>query len=171
MRRTRHGDIDLAAVVPTATPDADHRMTNPSSEDIMTEIVDFASFLQAASEQPTPQRLLFVFLKTGLPDDHDEEQARRFRAGQGGALLPVMYVDKTPDEIASFEALADEARLMGEEWQIVLVAAIAGRPGKPPTSEAADEALKSMVKTVHAGGDLSAFLAFDRGGEPVRFGG
>ncbi|MGD8709663.1 MAG: ribonucleotide reductase subunit alpha [Ectothiorhodospiraceae bacterium] len=135
----------------------------------MTEIVDFQSFLQAAAEQPDPQRLLFLFLKTGLPEDYDEQQAARYHAGQGGALLPVMYVDKTPDELSSFEALAEESRHMGEEWQIVLVAALAGNGGNPPSPEHADEAMKAMVKTVHAGGDLSAYLAFDRNGELLRF--
>lgn len=135
----------------------------------MPEIEDFESFLQVAREQPEPQRLLFLFLKAVLPEDYDEEQERRFRSGQGGALMPVMYVDKTPAEVPGFQALVEESRQMGETWQIVLVAAMAGRDGLSPSPEAADEALKAMVKTVHAGGDLSAYLAFDIEGEPVRF--
>ncbi len=135
----------------------------------MTEIIDFESFLEAARQQAEPQRLLFVFLKAVLPEDYDAEQESRFQSGEGGALLPVMYVDKTLEEVPSFHALVEESRQMGETWQLVLVAAMAGRDGRVPSSEAADDALKTMVKTVHAGGDLSAYLAFNAEGEPVRF--
>lgn len=135
----------------------------------MPVITDFRSLLQAAAGQDEPQRLLFVFVKTGLPDDHDEGQAERFRAGQGGALLPVMYVDKAPGELTTFEDLSTESQRMGEDWQMVLVAALSGRNGRSPTAGQAEEALKSMVKTIHAGGDLSSFLAFDRNGELLTF--
>ncbi|WP_435101394.1 ribonucleotide reductase subunit alpha [Arhodomonas sp. AD133] len=135
----------------------------------MTEIYSFDTLLQAAREQPEPQRLLFLFLKAGLPDDHDEAQAARFREGQGGALLPIMYVDKLLRELSTFEALVEESRQMGEDWHIMLVAAMPGRDGVPPSEGQADDALKVMVKTVHAGGDLSQYLAFDTRGKPVRF--
>ena len=135
----------------------------------MPEIVDFQSFLQVAKTQPEPQRLLFLFLKTGLPDDHDAKQAERFKAGQGGALVPLMYVDKRPEELSTFEALNQESHEMGEPWQIMLAAAMSGQGGQPPSEIQADEALKLMVKTVHGGGDLSCYLAFDPEGELLRF--
>ncbi|MCS4505483.1 hypothetical protein KBTX_02063 [wastewater metagenome] len=135
----------------------------------MNAITDFASFLQAARAQPEPQRLLFVCLRVELPEDHDEGQAARYRAGRGGALLPVMYVDRRPEEVESFEALVEESRAQGERWQILLAAALAGRDGRPPSDAETDEQLKAMVRTVHAGGDLTPYLAFDSNGEALRF--
>lgn len=135
----------------------------------MATITDFDSYIAAAHGQPEPQRLLFVFVKTVLPEDHDEGEAARFRAGQGGALLPVMYVDKAPREVAGFDALAQESRQMGEDWHIVLTAALAGRHGENPSEERVQEAFDSIIRTIHAGGDLSGLLAFDRDGEPLTF--
>ncbi len=50
------------------------------------EITDFESLLLAAKNQAEPQRLLFVFLKVSLPNDHNSEEAARFHARQGGQL-------------------------------------------------------------------------------------
>ena len=69
------------------------------------DISSFDDLLQAARMQPEPQRLLFVFAAVELPDDATPAQRARFEAGQGGALVPLMCVDKTPQELASFEAL------------------------------------------------------------------
>jgi len=135
----------------------------------MTEITDFDSYLSAARAQPTPQRLLFVFVKAILPEDHDAAEAARYQAGAGGGLLPVMYVDKRPRDIHDFAALVEESRAMSEDWHIMLSAALAGRSGEIPSDEQVDEAFDSMIKTIHAGGDLSGFLAFDRDGQPVQF--
>lgn len=135
----------------------------------MSEITDFDSFLAAAREQAEPQRLLFVLVKTVLPEDADEAEKARFEAGQGGGLLPVMYVDKRPDEVKSFDALAEESRAMGEDWNIVLAGALAGQEGEPPSDDDVEHAFSSIIKNIHAGGDLSGLLAFDRDGDPLRF--
>lgn len=74
------------------------------------DISSFDDLLQAACMQPEPQRLLFVFAAVELPDDATPAQRARFDAGQGGALVPLMCVDKTPQELASFDALVTEAR-------------------------------------------------------------
>ncbi|CDS53277.1 FIG00933811: hypothetical protein [Polaromonas sp. CG9_12] len=73
------------------------------------DISTFDDLLQAARAQPDPQRLLFVFAGVELPDDATPAQRERFEAGQGGALVPLMCVDKRPDELASFAALVEEA--------------------------------------------------------------
>jgi hypothetical protein len=65
-------------------------------------ISTFDDLLRAAREQPEPQRLLFVFAGAELPEDSTPEQRRRFAAGAGGALIPLMYVDKTPEELGTF---------------------------------------------------------------------
>ena len=123
----------------------------------------------AARQQAEPQRLLFVFLKASLPKDHKEEEKSRFYSGQGGALEPVMCVDKTLEELGVFSDLVKESEKMEQDWQIVLVASLSGRNGVVPDSDEAEHPLKMMVETVQHGGDLSKFMAFDRGGEPVRF--
>ncbi|MCP4093498.1 MAG: ribonucleotide reductase subunit alpha [Planctomycetes bacterium] len=133
-------------------------------------ITDFATLLQAASQQQEPQRLLFVFLNVALPQGATPEEEERFKAGQGGQLMPVICVDKSLDELTDFDALVAESDAeMGEDWKIVLVAAMSGENGQMPTSEDAEEPLKSIANDVVSGGDLSNFLAFKRNGEPVLF--
>ena len=66
-------------------------------------IANFDDLLRAATEQPEPQRLLFVFATAGVDADATAEQKARFEAGQGGTLTPLMCVDKLPGELASFE--------------------------------------------------------------------
>ncbi|MBA1145702.1 ribonucleotide reductase subunit alpha [Ectothiorhodospiraceae bacterium WFHF3C12] len=133
------------------------------------EIDSFDALLQAARSQPEPQRLLLVFVKTALPEDADEEQVQRFEAGEGGGLVPVMYVDKAADELGGFAELVRESEQMSEDWHMVLVGALDGRGGRPPTPEEAEEPLKNIVRAIHAGGDLGHLAAFDREGWPVRF--
>ena len=130
-------------------------------------IASFDDLLQAARQQPQPQRLLFVFASAERPDDGTPEQHARFEAGQGGALAPLMCVDKTPQEIASFEALVDESRQLGPDWAIVFVAAMSGRNGQAPTSADAETPLQRMVEAVKTG-SVGAYLPFDRQGEPVQ---
>jgi|AntDeeMetagen134_2_1112570.scaffolds.fasta_scaffold20384_1 hypothetical protein len=135
----------------------------------MTEIDSFEALLQAAREQPQPQRLLFVFVQTVLPKDADAAQAQRFEAGHGGGLTPVMYVDKHEDELTDFAGLVEESRQMTETWDIVLIGCMSGSSGLAPTPEAADEPIKTMVRTIHTGGNLGQFASFDRQGCPVLF--
>jgi hypothetical protein len=125
--------------------------------------------LLAAKKQSEPQRLLFVFLKASLPEDHASEEAIRFNSGQGGQLQPVMCADKTPDELGSFAELVTESEKMQQDWQIVLVAGLSGRNGIAPSSDDATLPLKNMLHTVENGGDLSNYMAFDRDGIPVQF--
>lgn len=133
-------------------------------------IYNYESLLSAAKDQAEPQRLLFVFLKASLPEDHEGEEENRFNAGEGGTLQPVICVDKTLDELGSFTDLVSESEKTGQDWQMVLVASLSGRHGVAPTSDAALEPLKMMVHTVETGGDLSNFMAFDREGSPIQFG-
>ena len=113
--------------------------------------------------------MLFVFLKASLPKDYNEEEKSNFLSGQGGALEPVMCVDKSLDELADFSDLVKESEKMEQEWHIVLVASLSGKNGVAPDSIEAERSMKMMMETVEHGGDLSKFMAFDRSGEPVRF--
>ena len=87
---------------------------------------------------------------------------------EGGALAPLMSVDKTPDELGSFAALVEESRQFGQEWAVVFVAGLPGRNGRAPTSKEADQPLEQMIASIKAG-LLGAYLPFDRQGRPVLF--
>ena len=82
------------------------------------------------------------------------------------------YVIKTPQELASFDALVAEARQFtapGHDWAIVFAAAMSGTLNKPPSSADAEAPLQRMVDAIK-GGAHGAFIPFDRQGHPVRFG-
>ena len=127
---------------------------------------NFADFLAAAHAQPDAQRLLFVFAVAELPHDHTPGQAIRFREGRGGALAPVMCVDKAPAELSDFAGLSDEARLTGQPWDLVFVAALAVKGGRVPATADVDRGLRTMIASVQRGA-IGGFLAFDGRGEAV----
>jgi len=128
------------------------------------QLSNFSDFLAAARAQPEAQRLLFVFAVAELPQAHTPGQARRFEEGRGGALSPVMCVDKGLDELADFAVLADESRATGQPWDMVFVAALAGEQ----QASGIDRGLKMMIDAVHRGA-IERFLAFDPQGDAVRF--
>jgi len=130
-------------------------------------ILSFDDLLRAARGQPEPQRLLFVFANAELPDDSTPEQRARYEAGEGGALAPLMAVDKVPEELETFAALVEESRQFAPEWAVVFVASLSGRAGRPPTSEEAGQPLTRMVESIKAGA-IGSFLPFNRQGETVR---
>jgi len=129
-------------------------------------IANFDELLRAAREQPQPQRLLFVFANAVLPDDSTPEQRARFGAGQGGALTPLMSVDKAPEDLGTFDALVEESRQYGHDWAIVFVASLSGRDGCAPTRKEADQSLQRMIESIKSG-LFGSFIPFDRRGEPV----
>jgi hypothetical protein len=131
-------------------------------------ISSFDDLLQAARDQALPQRLLFVFTAAGVPDDATPEQRARFEAGQGGTLTPLMCVDKTPGELASFAALREESRQVGAAWDIVFVAALPGTIGRPPSAGDAEAALQRMVEAIKSG-RIGEYIPFDGEGQPVLF--
>ena len=137
-----------------------------------TEINHFDDLLQAARTQRERQRLLFVFAGAELPGDATPEQRARFAQGEGGALVPLMCVDKPPEELASFDALLRESQQFeapGQPWRLVFAAALAGTPGQTPSEGHVDRALQRMVDAVKAG-TFSAYLPFNREGLPVQLG-
>jgi hypothetical protein len=132
-------------------------------------ISGFDELLQAARSQDEPQRLLFVFAAAEMPEDATPAQRAAFDAGEGGTLTPMMCVDKSPAELASFAELAAEAGGFAQPWDIVFVAALSGSAGRVPTSADAEEPLQRMVDAIRTG-RLNGFIPFDRRGETVRFG-
>lgn len=134
------------------------------------DISTFDDLLQVARAQPEPQRLLFVFAGVELPDDATLEQRERFEAGQGGALVPLMCVDKRPDELASFSALVAESIQFGAQpWGIVFAAAMSGTLNHAPTSEDAEAPLQRMVEAIKRG-EHGGYIPFDPQGHTVQIG-
>jgi hypothetical protein len=131
-------------------------------------ISSFDDLVRAAREHPEPQRLLFVFANAVLPDDSTPEQRARLEAGQGGALAPLMSVDKAPEDLGTFAALVAESRGFGRDWAIVFVASLSGRDGRTPTSDEADGSLQRMIESIK-NGLFGSFIPFDRQGHPVLF--
>lgn len=126
----------------------------------------FNDLLSAAVAQPLPQRLLFVFAGVELPDDATPEQRTAFEAGHGGAIVPLMCVDKSPQELSSFETLTAEAEQFGQQWVLVFSAALSGTVQQEPTSADAEKPLQTMVEAIRRG-KLDGYLPFDRQGLPV----
>lgn len=129
-------------------------------------ISNYRQLIEAARQQPEPQRFLFVFCRAELPDDASEQERQQFDAGMGGALTPVVCVDKRPDEVATFDVLREESRQTGQSWDIVFVAAMAGRGGIEPSSDEAGQPLQMMVEKIRLG-EVDSFLPFNESGELV----
>lgn len=130
-------------------------------------IGSYADLLKAAIRQAEPQRLLFVFAEAELPGDHTDAQKRQFQAREGGALSPVMCVDKLPHELGSFASLVEESLETGKNWDIVFVSSLSGRAGAAPDSDQAVAPLKMMIEAVKSGA-IGNFLAFNRKGDLVQ---
>lgn len=129
----------------------------------------FRQLLAAAAAEPEPQRLLFVFAGAELPDNATPEQETRFRSGRGGALGPLMCVDKAPQDLSDFKALVSEAERAGPPWSIVFAASLSGQAGRPPDKDRIDLALETMVEAVRDG-RISSFAAYGPDGDFLEIG-
>ena len=127
----------------------------------------FSDLLVAARTQQEPQRLLLVFAVAELPRDSGAEEKAAFERGEGGALNPVVCVDKLASEIESFESLRLESREAISRWDILFVDALDGRAGVAPNSDEAAGPLRMMVESIKAG-RIANFLTIDRDGELVQ---
>ena len=132
-------------------------------------ISSFDDLIKASQMQTDAQRLLFVFAGVELPDDCTSEQRAGFDAGEGGALVPLMCVDKAPHEIVNFKALAEEASTLAQPWRLVFIAALSGSRGLAPTSLDAENPLKRMEEAIRQG-NFENFIPSDKQGNPVFFG-
>lgn len=128
---------------------------------------DFSDLLAAARAEPEPQCLLLVFAARELPHDAAPAHRERFERGEGGALVPVLCVDKRPGEIADFAALRAESERAGKPWDILFVGALAGHGGRPPDDDAADQALRDMVQQIRTG-RISRYATLNQAGEFVQ---
>ncbi|GGE54785.1 hypothetical protein GCM10011533_04070 [Streptosporangium jomthongense] len=132
-------------------------------------ISSYDDLIKATGSEPEPQRLLFVFCRAELPDDASPEEKAAFKRGEGGALTPVICVDKAPQEASEFSALVEESRGTGQEWDVVFVAAMSGRGGVAPSSDEAQQPMTMMVESIRLG-HISNYLPLDKNGNAVSLG-
>lgn len=129
-------------------------------------IASYADLMQAVQDQPEPQRLLFVFCRAELPDDATAAEKAAYERGEGGALTPVVCVDKAPAEVGDFQALVAESREIGQAWDVAFVAAMSGRGGIAPSTDEAQQPLTMMVESIRLG-QVGGYLPLDRNGQAV----
>lgn len=131
------------------------------------ELHTFDDLLAAAHAQPQPQCLLLVFAAAELPHDAAPAHRARYERGEGGTLVPVVCVDKRPEQVASFAALCAEAEATGKAWEILFVAALAGRNGEAPNAQQAEHGLNTVIERIKSG-RISDLLTVNRHGELVQ---
>ncbi|MCF6194075.1 MAG: hypothetical protein L3J46_07060 [Kangiellaceae bacterium] len=120
----------------------------------------FKKMIDAAEAQEQPQRILIMLAKS-------EVEASDKEKGMSGTITPVICVDKTPDEITSFEDFVKEADSINPDWDMMFIAGLAGENNEMPTPEDADPILNNMVNNLMSGQDLSRYLVLDRNDDPV----
>ena len=131
-------------------------------------LTSFQDLLDAAQQQPEPQRLLFVFAKVELPQNASAQQLERYENREGGTLTPSLCVDKAPAEIESFAALVAESETTGQDWDMVFVGSLSGRAGVAPSADEAAQPLRFMVNAIN-NGQVAQFATFDRNGAVLQF--
>ncbi|MBW7470972.1 ribonucleotide reductase subunit alpha [Marinobacter sp. M216] len=129
-------------------------------------ISNYSDLVQTSLAQVDAQRFLFVFCRAELPEDASAEEKDAFQRGEGGALTPVICVDKTPEEAPDFATLVEESRSTGQDWDMVFVAAMSGRGGMEPSSDEAKQPLTMMVESIRLG-HISNYLPLNTRGEAV----
>ena len=117
---------------------------------------NFSDLLTMAKSQPDAQRLLMVFVAIDGNESNENTQ--------GGYLTPIMCVDKTPDEIVSFESLLAESDNTGQKWDLVFVGALSGKGSIAPSNTDANKPLDAMIAKINMG-MVSDYLAFNKQGE------
>lgn len=132
-------------------------------------ISSYTDLLKAADAEPDSQRLLFVFCRAELPDEASDAEKAAFANGEGGALTPVICVDKSLDEVSDFGALVEESRQTGQSWDVVFVAAMSGRGGMAPSSDEAQQPLTMMVESIRLG-HVGNYLPLDSKGRAISLG-
>ncbi|HEY6896420.1 MAG TPA: ribonucleotide reductase subunit alpha [Rhodocyclaceae bacterium] len=133
------------------------------------KISTFDDLLKAARQQPEPQQLLFVFTRSELPEGASRDQRRQFQKGKGGALVPVMFVDKPAEVLNNLAELVAESKHTGQDWEVVFVGGLSGRDGRHPDDLEIEKTFETMVKCVQ-GGIVEHLLAFRKDGTQVTFG-
>lgn len=129
-------------------------------------ITSFSELLVAAQTQQTQQQLLLVFAKAELPEDSTDAQRAGYEAGEGGALTPVVCVDKNAKELTSFESLCSEAAEFAPEWDILFAGVMGALPGQILKDEDIDQKMQEVMEWIKIG-KIEKLATFDREGSAV----
>ncbi len=124
-------------------------------------MLSYDALLEVARGRDEPQRLLFIFSRK-----ESREGGVILDAHPDFSIAPVVYIDKTLDELSTFDALVEETRQIDLDWHIVFVAGLVGNEGEMPSPEEADQRMQSMVKSIQQG-MISKFAVYDQKGNPV----
>ena len=124
-------------------------------------MLSYDALLDVARKRDEPQRLLFVFARKETRDGLSVLDMHL-----DFSIAPVVYIDKTLEELSTFDALVDETRRIDLDWHIVFVAGLLGNDGEMPSSEEADQRMQSMVSAIQQG-MISKFAVYDQNGNPV----
>lgn len=116
----------------------------------------FTQLLTMTSEQPEPQRLLFLFAQT------DEKNPKKSKKHKKGTISPTMCVDKLPTELSTFENLVEEADNISKDWDFIFIAGLSGTNGQPPSEDDAEPFLNKMTNDIASGADLTRYVVLDR---------
>ena len=115
----------------------------------------FTELLAMAKKKIEPQRLLFVFAKTENGNINEP-------------IIPLMYIERTLDEVPDFAAIQQEAAQSGQDWHFVFVAGLLGENGELPSVEDADVQMQGMVAAIQ-NRSLENMFSYDKDGNPVEF--
>ena len=121
----------------------------------------FKELLKLTHEQEQPQRLMFLFANA------ESTNAKKSKKHQKGTILPVMCVDKLPEELTTFAALKAEADTIEESWNFVFIASLSGENGMTPSEDDAEPFLNKMVNDVQTGNNVGRYVIYDRGENPI----
>lgn len=109
-----------------------------------------------AKEMEDAQRLLFLFAKgTNMLGEGTSSY-------ESGTIEAVMCVDKSPEELTTFEDLVNEADQYTKKWNFIFTTALSGQKGQSPSDQEVDAALTKMSNIFNSGEDLSRFVVWDR---------
>lgn len=126
----------------------------------------FDDLLSAAKQQHHAQRLLLVFANAELPTDCTDVQRHEFESGAGGTLVPVMCVDKSPQEIGNFANLIDESESFEVSWQILFASTMSDQPDRQAADLSVQSLLQGMVESIKLG-SLVNMITFSRQGRAI----
>jgi hypothetical protein len=129
-------------------------------------ISNFDDLVLAARQQAQPQQLLFVFAAAELPDDATPAQRAGFEQGIGGALVPLMCVDKAPNDMSDFVAMKRESAQFVMRWQVLFASSLSGVSHQAPSDEKIKSALDRMVEAIKLGA-FANMIAFDDAGQAI----
>lgn len=125
----------------------------------LLENTAFDRFLAVAQQKTVSQKLLLVFAEKEHRDQLNGEQSE-----EDFSVKPLMYVDKSLEEVPSFASLLEDSLKNGRAWDLLYVTAA---ETDKVTQEQISQRLEMMIKLIHQG-EADRFLIFNALGEVAR---